>query len=348
MSKNKLVSVILPIYKVEGLLQKCVDGILSQTYKNIEVILVDDGSPDNCGKICEDYKEKDNRVIVIHKENGGIMSAWKAGCRIASGCYIYFVDPDDWIEQNYIENLVSAIDDNQADFVITDYYEAYDKFKIVRKGAKNISYGVLKDKELAEFKKNVIKNLNINVPFFRWNKLFKKEIVEKNMQYNNEKVECFEDVCITLSAILDSNKIIYTNILGYNYYQRNFSITHDYKKNLPERSLVYIETLKQLLKDKGVYDEKSFYFEKVRLMTFILEQLLDFACNEKFKVFKELRKYELFKEIINDKCFGEVSTFRKMLLKALNNGQFKKAKLLAWIRQKIRRFNLLIDKKIRL
>lgn len=89
---NDLVSVIVPIYKVENYLNKCVDSIISQTYSNLEIILVDDGSPDNCGKICDDYKQKDNRIKVIHKENGGLSDARNAGIDIANGRYIVFID----------------------------------------------------------------------------------------------------------------------------------------------------------------------------------------------------------------------------------------------------------------
>ena len=93
-----MISIIVPIYKVEKYIRQCVDSIINQTYEDIEIILVDDGSPDNCPQICDDYAKTDSRVKVIHKENGGIMSARKAGLKVATGEYIGFVDGDDWIE----------------------------------------------------------------------------------------------------------------------------------------------------------------------------------------------------------------------------------------------------------
>ena len=95
---NPKISIIVPVYKVEKYLHKCIDSILAQTFKDFELILVDDGSPDNCGKICDEYAKRDNRIVVVHKENGGQASARNRGINIARGDYIGFVDSDDWID----------------------------------------------------------------------------------------------------------------------------------------------------------------------------------------------------------------------------------------------------------
>ncbi len=102
---DELISVIVPVYKVEDYLSRCVDSILSQTYRNIEVILVDDGSPDKCGEICDRYAQHDPRVRVIHKENGGLSDARNAGIEIAQGQYISFIDSDDWVHPEFLESL---------------------------------------------------------------------------------------------------------------------------------------------------------------------------------------------------------------------------------------------------
>ncbi len=113
-----LISVIIPIYDVEDYLNRCVDSVLAQTYQNLEIILVDDGSPDNCCKICDDYAEKDSRVIVIHKENGGLSSARNKGIDVASGEYITFVDSDDCINRYMIEHLYSVLKITKVDMSI--------------------------------------------------------------------------------------------------------------------------------------------------------------------------------------------------------------------------------------
>ncbi len=99
------ISVIVPIYRIEKYLPECIDSLLDQSFLNFELLLVDDGSPDNCPKICDDYAEKDSRVKVIHKENGGLLSARKAGLKNAKGKYIAFVDGDDWVDKFYLDTL---------------------------------------------------------------------------------------------------------------------------------------------------------------------------------------------------------------------------------------------------
>ena len=114
-----LISVIIPIYKVEKYLEKCLDSIIFQTYRNLEIILINDGSPDNCGYICDEYKKKDNRIIVIHKENGGLSSARNAGLERATGGFITFVDGDDYLALDMIEMLYQQLIKTQVDLCIS-------------------------------------------------------------------------------------------------------------------------------------------------------------------------------------------------------------------------------------
>lgn len=120
--KEDLISIIVPVYKVENYLSKCLDSMICQTYKNIEIILVDDGSPDNSGKICDDYAKKDSRIKVIHKENGGLSDARNAGLKIATGKYIGFVDSDDYISVEMYEKLYNQAKKEDADIACCNYY----------------------------------------------------------------------------------------------------------------------------------------------------------------------------------------------------------------------------------
>ena len=118
--KMPLVSVVVPIYNVELYLKECVASILSQTYKNIEVILVDDESPDLCGKICDDYAAMDGRIKVVHKKNGGLSDARNAGMKVATGDLITFVDSDDYISKNFVKILFEAMSENNSDIAIAN------------------------------------------------------------------------------------------------------------------------------------------------------------------------------------------------------------------------------------
>ena len=119
--KNYLISVIVPVYNVESYLRKCVDSIINQTYKNLEIILVDDGSPDNCGKICDEYAQHDSRVKVIHKENGGLSDARNAGIDMAEGEYLTFVDSDDYIAEDMIEKLYKQLLKDNSDMSLCSF-----------------------------------------------------------------------------------------------------------------------------------------------------------------------------------------------------------------------------------
>ena len=130
---DKKVSIIVPVYKTEKLLHKCVDSIISQTYGNIEIILVDDGSPDACGKICDEYAVKDDRIRVIHKENGGQSTARNAALDICCGDYIMFVDSDDTVRSDAVESMLSAAMRHGKDIALC-YAAYYNGFKITEKG----------------------------------------------------------------------------------------------------------------------------------------------------------------------------------------------------------------------
>lgn len=127
--KYSMLSVIVPVYKVEPFLKRCVDSIIHQTYKNLEIILVDDGSPDNCGAICDEYANKDDRIKVIHKENGGQSSARNVGIAIAKGDYIAFVDSDDWIDSDMYETLIGLAEKYDAD-IAEGSYRFYRPWKV--------------------------------------------------------------------------------------------------------------------------------------------------------------------------------------------------------------------------
>ena len=168
MNKQNLISVIVPIYNVEKYLKQCLDSIINQTYKNLEIILIDDGSTDNCGKICDDYALKDNRIKVIHKQNGGLSSARNIGLDTAKGEYIGFIDSDDYIEKDMYENMHNTALKTNTKLVICNWFKGN-----TNKWDKNKNFpdkNILTTNEALEFFYN---------DMYVWNKLYKKDIVKK-------------------------------------------------------------------------------------------------------------------------------------------------------------------------
>ena len=205
--KNLKISVIVPIYKVENYLKRCVDSIINQTYKNLEIILVDDGSPDHSPEICDNYAKIDNRVIVIHKNNGGLSEARNYGLQIASGDYIMYVDSDDYIEINSCEKLIENITDN-VDIVVGDYKEI-----------RNDSVTIMKHTNLENGKQNL------------YIRMF---LIEYNLFYKVGYY--FEDLEMLPRLFLANPYVKYVSFPFYNYVIRNDSImtskVTDIKKNM--------------------------------------------------------------------------------------------------------------------
>ena len=207
---NKKVSVIVPVYKSELFLEKCVQSILSQTYKNIELILVDDGSPDNSGKMCDNYAQKDERVIVIHKENGGTCSARNAGLECVKGQYLMFVDGDDWLTSDCIEYLMKIMQENNADMSMTDCVFTTRNMK--QNAADNV-VRLTPEQAACEI-------LYVKTPVGPWNKLYSTEIIRKNNL--TFSVPWFgEGLWFSVMAAQYSNSIAYGHRKVYVYRKNN-------------------------------------------------------------------------------------------------------------------------------
>ena len=209
------ISIIVPVYKVEKYLEKCLDSIIKQTYKNLEIILVDDGSPDSCGKICDEYAAKDNRVVVIHKENAGVARARNSALDIATGDYISFIDSDDWMAEDAYEYFVNNLERYKADCVVGRCQMVYDKNDV-------LEYG---EKESVEIKcmtsSGAMKEV-LNGGSAIWNRLFKKKIFD-NLRFPVDRIN--DDEVTVLHAYAGCNRVVFLNQYTYYYRIRANSIT---------------------------------------------------------------------------------------------------------------------------
>lgn len=212
---NPLISVIVPIYNVEKYLARCVDSIVNQTYKNLEIILVDDGSPDSCPRMCDDYAKKDSRIKVVHKKNGGLSDARNAGMAVATGEYISFIDSDDYVSDDFFECLLAVMNKENSDIAecsVVKFYEDnhFDEFN------DHLSVKTYDTQD-------AMSALIAENPFHQhvWNKLYKTELV-KNIPYAVGKLN--EDEFWTYQVFGRANKVARLNKTMYYYFQRNSSI----------------------------------------------------------------------------------------------------------------------------
>lgn len=211
---NPVISIVVPVYKVEVYLEKCVNSILNQTFTDFELILVDDGSPDNCPAMCDEYAKKDARIKVIHKANGGLSDARNAGIDIAKGTYIGFVDSDDYVAPDMYERLFNLIDENKCDISICQAVIVGEGEEAVYENSDKV-YVLDKDQAIYQMICNRLFSVNA------WNKLYKKELFE-NIRY--PKGLLYEDLATTYKLISICDNIVYSPMKKYAYLQRNGSI----------------------------------------------------------------------------------------------------------------------------
>lgn len=288
------ISIIVPNYKTELYIHKCIDSILSQTFKEFELILVDDGSPDRCGEICDEYAKNDCRIKVIHKENGGYSSAINAGLGIAEGEYIGIVDGDDYIDRGMYEALYNLAREYDADVVECNYYKV----------EKNNIYPARKSAKI-----QVGDNLFALGRFIKgdsrpelWSKIYKKELfADLRLPYG----KIYSDAFIVLKILYILKKYVYTGDCKYFYVQREGSVMSQKAYSIKKLESMEFEEerfyfLKDKLNDKSILNLLEYrYFENMFLHYINL-------CNN-----KELDTDKKYREMIRKKILVNYYVFKK-------------------------------------
>lgn len=213
-----LVSIIVPVYNTEKYLDRCIKSIISQTYKNLEIILVDDGSPDNCPHMCDEWAEKDNRIKVIHKLNDGLANARNSGIEICNGDYVMFTDSDDYIELDMVEFLMNLSVKYNADVSRCGFYYNYDNGNQKTDGN---DYTV----KLLEKDDRIIELVTTGFGGTVWNKLYKREVVKSN--FFSKQDGCSEDILYNFRVYKEDYKTVFSDVPKYHYVIRNNSITNN-------------------------------------------------------------------------------------------------------------------------
>ena len=273
---SALISVIIPIYKVEDYLPRCIDSIINQSYKNLEIILVDDGSPDNCGKICDDYAKKDSRIRVIHKQNGGVSSARNAALDIARGDYIAFVDSDDYIESDMYAHLYNNLIKYKADVSICGFLSIYSNSN---KTCERKSDSVIDIHNGVSALQNVFSGDLYQG--YLWNKLFKKSLVD-NQRFDT-KIKVCEDSLFCTQVFVNAKSVVYDSVQLYNYFRHSGGVCSGGFTEAKYTAYYAFEKMREQV--KGRYEELIKYidYNELRYGVHLLSLLFDTKIDDKNK-----------------------------------------------------------------
>lgn len=243
--KKPEITIIVPVYNVEQSLSRCIDSILTQTFVDFELLLINDGSKDNSGKICDDYSHKDNRIKVFHKENNGVSSARNLGLKHAKGTYIAFIDSDDWVKDSYLDELYKASTDN-SDLVVGSYTQFDENGNYYIREYTSRTYNLSKSVDIKQIEQS--STISICLFFHPWRKLFKTNIIREHNILFDESIFISEDTIFIMKYVCYCENIRIISNTSYMYY-------------LPTSSNKYLMDLKDLDKHMELFEkcEETFY-----------------------------------------------------------------------------------------
>lgn len=299
---DEMISIIVPVYNVEAYLKQCLDSIRAQTYENFEVILVDDGSTDLCGKICDAYSKQDGRFKVIHKKNGGLMDAWKNGLEYANSDLIMFVDSDDWVEKNILEILYNEYLQTMADIVCCSFVHSFKDKEIP--DDHNVKPGYYDKKKIESNIFPVLINdgvpLSRGVRICRWAKLIKKELLIRNLFWTDNQITIGEDLNIMFPVIMEASSIdILPKQYLYHYRANDTSIMKRVSADMFSKvELLYRKELEIANYYRKIYDfthQIELDFCDLSINIFVKEYIQNNSF-ENFMKAKSSRNYKVLKQ----------------------------------------------------
>lgn len=328
--EKELITIIIPVYNVEKYIHKCIDSVINQTYKNLEIILIDDGSKDNCSIICDDYAQKDKRIKVIHKKNEGVSSARNVGLNNAAGDWVTFIDADDWIEKDFCTKLMQNKAPN-IDCLMCGYNRIINDKKIEIKSV------VKQVKKYDDSRQYLINSLNPQTGYgFCHMKIIKRDSINK-IRFN-EQLNVAEDALFNMELSEKITKILFINDRLYNYRLNINSVVKKYDPNYVNKYLKAMETCKKFIFNK--------YNDDIEIMqnyyNFVAYHVLLIAVNYcynpknkyKRKSLIDTVKISIFKEGIKNSNYENISYSRKIALFMLKHKLYYITGIICIIRQK--------------
>lgn len=333
-------SIIVPIYKVEKYLPECIDSIISQTFSDLEIILVDDGGNDNCPDICDAYAKRDKRIKVIHKENGGLVSARKAGIKAATGKYAAFVDGDDSIANGMYETMCKAARQTGADIVAEGFEFVYpDRVELWHDNVCDGEYN--KDSLIQSIYPVMMchdNRLIRNVAPAIWNKIFRRELLGSILLGMNEKIRDGEDAAVTYPCLLAAEKVVFmTSEHHYRYRINTASMSRSFDKIWYESASAYCVWMNDKFGNADAYLKESVNLENFMMLYRYVNREYAFCKKSKKENF-----HKRMKKIIEETAVGKsiwkvdlrnlkLSFWDKLKYATLRHKMYTFCKVLCWI-----------------
>lgn len=321
-------SVIVPVYKTEKYIRECVDSILGQKYDDIEVILVDDGSPDGCPAIVDEYAEKDRRVVAVHKKNGGLVSARKAGAAVATGDYIFNIDSDDKITDDLIIHISQVIEKDLPDVVLFGYTLFNDKEPSGATGCSYLKPGVYKDEKIKEiistymYDKNRLGMNGGSIMFNICCKVVKREIYVKCQNMVSDKIVSGEDTMFTMNLLRNITSLAITEHFGYLYRQNPTSIEHTVSPRDLENLATVFGAMEAVAKEEPLYRDQMYVYALQRIWVLTIRAAISAKSYSEFKEYVKNPFYKKMNEKIQIAVVSKKRQVEKLVITAVKKKWF--------------------------
>ncbi len=311
------ISVIIPVYNVEAYIHQCIDSIINQTYQNLEIIVVDDGSPDNCGAICDEYAKKDNRIVVFHKENGGVNSARNLGIQNATGEWIAFVDSDDWCELDYYENFVNEIGDTYPDvFQACGFMYEYPDDKCKYEYNFNENY---KANDKTGIEKLMMDITRIGLP---WDKLYRRKFIVENHLLFDTSCKALDDHLFNFQVYDCARTVAGSVFAGYHYRQIEMSITKGFNQKKSVQCYEAISKLQNYICQHNLHENLKAAMHTDAIIAVIISLNCYYfhpgnnhSYREIANEIKKMKELPYYHEAIWSDCNNRYLTFKQRIFK---------------------------------
>lgn len=339
-------TIIIPVYKVqEDYLYQCLNSVANQTDSAFHAILIDDGSPDRSGQICDTYAEKDHRFSVIHQSNKGVSEARNVALRMVNTEWVAFVDADDWLETTFVESLHMGQDEYEADIYIFDYFNEFHG-QSLRKQLRDTA-GILDEKwkrqiQLAPF--HFLSMDGKKVPYVAhavWNKMFRTSLLATNKIFFECKAKRGEDSLFLARALLSSERICYLNIPLYHYRRQRESVTNTFNPNILQENLILFQGKEKLISEFGL-SEKYVEVLNANICTSLYASMRLWFFNQRNTSDKITRKNDVrtvldsepYKTALRMVHYQDLTLEQRVFVWLLKHHQVSLVEFLVWLRRK--------------